>query len=268
MKRTKHLLIPDTQIKPGVCLNHLNALGNYLVDQQPDVIVQIGDFADMHSLSSYDNGKLAGEGARYHEDLKAVRRGMEVLLRPLWVYNTSRRKSKRGKYNPRMVLTMGNHEHRIERHVNSYPVLSGHLSTRDLGYSDYGWEVYDFLEVVEIDGIAYSHFFPRNASGQIVQTRRGAPNARVQVQREQQSSTSGHLQGLSFHVQQLRNRRHYGLMAGSFYMHEEDYLGPQGTAYWRGVVVKHEVHDGNYDPMFVSIDYLLNKWWDGKDYYA
>lgn len=265
---TRHLVIPDTQIRPGVCVNHLNALGNYILDQKPDTIVMLGDWADMHSLSTYDAGKKAGEGARYEDDIDASQRAMAVLLEPLEKYNIRQRSTKHRQYNPRRILTLGNHENRINRHVNAYPVLEGRLSTGDLAFGRWGWEVHDFLEVVEVDGIAYSHYFPRNANGQIVQTKRGAPNARVQVQREQQSCTSGHLQGLSFHVQQLRERRHYGLIAGSFYMHEEEYLGPQGTAYWRGVVIKNEVNDGNYDPMFVSMEYLLDKWWDGTDRYV
>ena len=264
----KHLVIPDTQVLPGVSLNHLNALGNYIVDKKPDVVVQIGDFADMHSLSSYDVGRKAGEGARYERDIAAATTAMMVLMDPLYDYNKDRAKHKKKQYTPDQILTLGNHENRINKHTNNYPVLHGRLGTEDLAYADWGWDVYDFLEVVERDGIAYSHFFPRNANGQIVQTYRGAPNARVQVQREQQSCTSGHLQGLSYHIQQLRDRRHQGLIAGSFYLHEEDYLSPQGTAYWRGVIMKHEVDDGNYDPMFVSIKYLLDNYWDGKEYKA
>lgn len=265
---TTHLLIPDTQVRPGVCINHLNALGHYIVHKQPDVIVQIGDFADMHSLSTYDQGRKAGEGARYREDIDAAQRAMEVLFEPINQYNARKRRNKEKLYRPRMVLTLGNHENRINRHANQYPSLSEWLSPGDLDYERFGWEVYPFLAVVNIEGILYAHYFPRNANGNIVQTTRGAPNARVQVQREQCSSTSGHLQGLSFHVQQLLNRRVYGLIAGSFYMHEEDYLSPQGTAYWRGIVYKHEVENGNYDPMFVSIDYLLKNYWDGNEYTA
>lgn len=262
----RHLYIPDTQIKPGVSLNHLNALGNYIVDKKPEVIIQAGDWADMHSLSSYDQGRLSGEGARYDDDIRAAQQGMDVLFGPIRSYNERRKKNRKKRYNPRLVLTLGNHENRIARHVNSYPVLSGTLSVDNLGYEDYGWDVYPFLEAVEIDGILYSHYFPRGPSGRIVQTYRGAPSAAAQVQREGQSCTSGHIQGLGFHIQQRGNRRDYGLQAGSFYLHEEDYLGLQGTAYWRGVVMKNEVHDGMYDPMFLSISYLMKRYWDGNEY--
>ena len=163
---------------------------------------------------------------------------------------------------------MGNHENRINRHVNNYPVLDGRLSTEDLPYKEWGWNVHDFLDVIELDGIAYCHYFPRNASGRIVQTHRGSPSARVQVQREGKSSTSGHLQGLDIHFQQRSDHVATGLIAGSFYMHEEDYLSPQGTAYKRGIMVKHEVVDGGYDPMWVSLQFLLDNYWDGNDTYA
>ena len=265
----KHLIIPDTQIRPGVCINHLVALGRYIVKKKPEVIVQLGDFADMHSLSTYDTGTMRAEGARLVEDIAAAKQAMKALLSPLWDYNLKRQLHKKALYKPRLILTLGNHEQRIERHVNANPNLAGFLSYSSLGYSDFGWEVYNFLEVVEVDGILYSHFFPRNATGRIVQSTRGSPNARVQVQREGKSCTSGHLQGLDVHIQQRSNRRDYGLIAGSFYMHEEDYLTPQGTAYWRGVVMKNEVDDGEYDPMFISLNYLLRTYGkDGIDYYA
>jgi len=255
-----HLVIPDTQIRPGVPLDHLAALSNYIVHVRPDVIVQVGDFADMHSLSTYDQGRKAGEGARYEDDIQAGKLGMRTLMYGIEEHNNRARRQKLRQYKPIQILTLGNHEHRINKHVNQYPILSGRLSTDDLGYRDWGWEVHDFLEVVELDGILYSHFFPRNAQGRVVQGFRGSPSAALQVRREMQSCTSGHLQGLDFAIHQTGTRRFYGLIAGSFYMHDEDYLTPQGTAYWRGVIVKHQVKDGEYDPMFVSMDYLLKKW--------
>ena len=257
---TTHLVIPDTQIRPGVPLDHLAALSNYIIHKKPDVLVQLGDFADMHSLSTYDSGRKAGEGARYEDDLDAARLGMDTLMYSIIEYNNRARKLKTRQYRPTQILVLGNHENRINKHVNNYPILSGRLSTDDLGYRNYGWDVFDFLDVAEVGGILYSHFFPRNAAGRVVQSYRGSPSASLQVRREMQSCTSGHLQGLDFAIHQTGVRRYYGIIAGSFYMHDEDYLTPQGTAYWRGVIYKHEVKDGEYDPMFVSIKYLLENW--------
>ena len=68
----KHLIIPDTQVKPDVDLSYLEWIGQYIVEKKPDVLIQIGDFADMPSLSSYDIGKKSFEGRRYKDDIKAA----------------------------------------------------------------------------------------------------------------------------------------------------------------------------------------------------
>ena len=79
----KHMVIPDCQIKPGHSVQYLKWIGQYIVDKQPDVIVCIGDFADMPSLSSYDTGKKAFEGRTYKADIKAVHKAMDALTAPL-----------------------------------------------------------------------------------------------------------------------------------------------------------------------------------------
>lgn len=79
----KHMVIPDTQVKPGVPMNHLTAAGNYIVRKRPDVIIHIGDHWDMASLSSYDRGKKAMEGRRVLADIQAGKDAMDLLLAPL-----------------------------------------------------------------------------------------------------------------------------------------------------------------------------------------
>ena len=238
MNYNTHLIIPDTQIRPDDDLSFLLWIGKYIVHKQPDVVVCLGDFADMHSLSSYDHGKKAGEGARYQLDINAAKNGMAHLLRPMVAYNRQQARNKKAQYKPRMVLTLGNHENRINRYVNDYPQLADYLSTDNLGYQDYGWEVYPFLETVEIDGITYSHFFPRGPNGRVMQTHRGSPSARAQVQRNGGSCTAGHLQGIDFSILNTGYGMRYGLIAGSCYLHDEDYLSPQETEYWRGIIMK------------------------------
>ena len=75
----KHLIIPDTQVKRDVDLSYLEWIGKYIVDKKPDVIVQIGDFADMPSLSSYDVGKKSFEGRRYKDDIEAAEKRLLVI---------------------------------------------------------------------------------------------------------------------------------------------------------------------------------------------
>ena len=161
----KHIFIPDNQVKPGSPTDHLGWIGRYIVQEQPDVIVQIGDFADMESLSSYDKGKLAGEGARVTDDIEACITAWDVLNAPIEEYNAKKRRHKEKQYKPEKHITLGNHEYRINRHVEANPELYGFLSTDNLELDRFGWEVHDFLDVVEIDGVHYSHYFVNLMSG-------------------------------------------------------------------------------------------------------
>ena len=51
------LVIPDGHAEPGINNDRWAALGEYILTYRPDVIVNLGDMADMPSLSSYDTRK-------------------------------------------------------------------------------------------------------------------------------------------------------------------------------------------------------------------
>lgn len=250
-----HFVLPDVQAKPGLDFGFLTAIGNYLVEKKPDVIVNIGDFADMESLSSWDFGKKSFEGRRYKKDIEAAHEAMKALLTPIWDFNARAKKNKEKQYKPRMVLTLGNHEQRIERAVNDDSKLEGVLSIKDLRYEEFGWEVHGFTEVVVIDGVAYSHYFTTGVAG------RPATTASALLSKKHQSCIAGHQQG-----RQIASAfRADGtpitcIIAGSCYEHEESYMGPQGNKHWRGVVVLHEVNNGSFDEMFVSLGWLKEKY--------
>lgn len=44
------------------------------------------------------------------------------------------------------------------------------------------------------------------------------------------------------------------------YTHQEGYLGPQGNKHWHGVIMLHNVEDGEFDPMYVPLHYLQSKY--------
>lgn len=209
----------------------------------------------MPSLSSYDVGKKSFEGRRYNLDVQAAREGMQALLEPIHTYNASQRRKQKAQYKPRMVMTLGNHENRINRAVNDDPKLDGMLSTDDLGYAEYGWEVYPFLEVVIIDNIAYSHYFVTGVAG------RAAGTAAAQLRKCNMSCVAGHQQGRQIATATKADGTTItSIIAGSAYEHNEDYLGPQGNKHWRGVIMLHQVKYGAFDECFVSLDYLKGKY--------
>lgn len=257
LKGRIHLVIGDTQVKPGVPTDHLGWIGRYIVDQfagQDLAVIHLGDHWDMPSLSSYDKGKKAFEGRRYKADIKAGNDAFCILNGPLERYN--QHLPEHLQWWPELVLLGGNHDHgRILRAVNDSPEFEGVLSLADL---DPGprWEMHDFLKPVWLDGIAYCHYFYHPNTGRPY----SGENLYPRLKTIGHSFTMGHQQTFSYAHRAVGNVRHHGLVLGTSYLHDEDYLGPQGNNYWRGVVVKHQVEDGMYDPMFVSFDYLCRKY--------
>jgi len=243
-----HLVIPDTQFGPGRSHSWLKGLGRLIREREPDVIVQLGDWYDMSSLSSYDRGRRASENRRVWKDIKAGNEACWFLEDLIWPSKIKR------KYKPRMVFLLGNHEQRIERYLEDHAELEGVLSYQNLVMAS--WETHGFLKPVTIDGITYSHYFCRSGNGRVVQSKNGAPDARAMVQREQRSCTAGHLQGFSYYEHYTSNGRHQGLIAGSCYTHDENYLTPQGTKYWRGVIWKNIRKPGEYDFERIGIEKL------------
>lgn len=252
---SKILYIPDTQVKPGHSTDYLTKIGKYIVEKQPDIVVQGGDFADMASLSSYDQGKKSFEGRRYIDDVEAAHKGMEALLRPLQDFNAHAAKHHKQRYRPRLVLTLGNHENRINVAVNNDAKLDGVLSVDDLQYEEYGWEVYPYQDVVVIDGVAFSHNFPHDRSKTTIGT------AQALVNKRHMSCVAGHSQGYQAHTAyRADGKRLTGIIAGSCYEHNEDYMSQMQNRHWRGLVVLHEVDDGEFDVMPVSLNYINKKY--------
>lgn len=65
----RHLIIPDAQIKPGQNLDHIDWAAQAIVEYRPDVIVVIGDWWDMSSLSTHEApGSKEAEGRRVKPD--------------------------------------------------------------------------------------------------------------------------------------------------------------------------------------------------------
>ena len=215
----------------------------------------MGDFADMPSLSSYDVGKKSFEGRRYSSDVQATREAMAALLGPIIAYNKQQQKNGKKQYKPEKILTLGNHEHRINRAVNDDPKLDGVLSIDDLQYAEAGWQVHPFLDVVVVDGVAYSHYFTSGIAGRPVST------ANALLSKKHMSCIQGHQQGKQIATGHRADGTELTcVIAGSCYEHDEDYLGPQGNKHWRGLLVLHEVDNGSFDLMTVTLKYLKEKY--------
>jgi hypothetical protein len=252
-----HFVIPDCQVKPGVPIDHIGWIGEYLVERKPSTVICLGDFADMESLSLYDVGKLSGEGKRYEDDIVCANDAFDLLCSPMERYLESRRKWRKPIVGfDELHFLDGNHEHRITRAVDDDPKYAGKVGLSDLRYEDHGWTRHGFLEPVELDGVWYSHFWANPMSGRPYG---GAAAGRLKTIGH--SFVMGHQQTLDYAIRFLANgQQQFGLVVGACYLHDEDYKGPQGNAHWRGVVVLHQVEAGAADAMFVSLDFLCRKY--------
>lgn len=248
-------MMPDAQVKGSVNTDHLEAFGHYCAAKKPDVIVCIGDFADMPSLSQWDKvGSLKVENSRYADDIASAKAAMTRFMKPI------KQAMKKSKWKPRFVMTLGNHEDRISRAIDDNPRhFEGVIGLKDLCYEDWGWEVYPFLQMTEIAGIQFCHYFVNPTSlkknvigGQIELKLKNLGFSFVMG--HQQLYQAGHLfRSDGTHIQ--------GLVHGAFYSHNEGYMGIQGNAsHCRGAVMLNDAKDGNYDIMPLSLDYLLREW--------
>jgi hypothetical protein len=252
---TRHMVIPDTQVKPNTPLDHFSWAGEYAVEMRPDVIVHIGDHWDMESLSSYDKGKGTMEGKRYLKDIQAGNLAMDMFMEPIAKLQASQRRNKKKVWEPRLIFTLGNHENRIDRVVEEDAWLEAQITTDDFCLEDWGWEVHPFLSPVVVDGVAYCHYFTSGVMG------RPCASARLMLNKKHMSTVMGHVQDRDIAwARRADGKQMTGLFAGIFYQHNEAYLNTQTNQSWRGIWIFNEVEDGSFDELPVSLRYLEKRY--------
>lgn len=252
---TTHIVIPDVQLKPGVPTEHLEWISKFIIAKKPDVLVIIGDWADMPSLSSYDKGKKSFEGRTYKADILAANDGLQKLMAPIEAEQERLLRGKRGAWKLRKIVTLGNHENRINRMIELHRELEGTYSTDDIFFKQWGFEVYPFLQPVTVDGVCYCHYFISGQKGQ------PTSSARALIINHHMSCFAGHNQVKDIaYAKRPDGSRLTCIIAGAAYLHHEDYLGAQGNNHWRGIFRLHEVNNGSFDEMPVSLDFLRERY--------
>jgi hypothetical protein len=248
-KDVRHLVLPDCQVRPGVPIDHLRWAGLYAADKHVDRIICLGDFWDMASLSSYDKGKRGFEGRRYKKDVEAGNAAMALFMEPVLA-----EMKRTPRWRPTFTFTLGNHEERIWRAVESEPQLEGLMSYSDLALD--GWHVEDYLEVIELDGVCYSHFFVSGVMG------RPVSSAKALVTKRHRSCVMGHVQKAEIDVQYTATgERLTGIFAGCYNQHDELYLGPQvNKTTWKGVWILYNVRGGEFTFNNIPLTFLKGRY--------
>ena len=248
----RHMVIPDCQVKPGVNTDHLVWAARAAVKYLPDVIVNIGDFWDLPSLSTHNApGSMEAEGARVLADIQAGNAAFERFVGPIRAEQERRLRNRDRHWNPRCEFLFGNHENRLSRAVDKDPKFES-LLTLDAMKTP-GFNRNDFLRIVNIDGIKYCHFFPNPLSGRPIGGT--IPNRLNHIGG---SFVQGHQQGFQYGCKQYPDKVAHGLVCGRFYAHQERYRpGDVQDCEWNGIVFLNEVrNNGDFDLMPLSFNYL------------
>jgi hypothetical protein len=244
---SRHFVIPDRQAKKGVPLDHNKWLGQAIAEYRPDVLIDLGDNADFPSVSTHSAvGSMDKEGQRLIHDIEVAKEADRIMFEHM------------GKFRPkRMIRLRGNHEHRLTRYIESNPVLEGIVGLHLLGDDD--WEIVPFFNGspgrIEIDGIHYAHYFagvnngkPLGGTAANMLNHIGAPYVQ------------GHRQGYDIGTKQFATGKVIrGIVAGSFYLHDEGFKG-QANTHDRCCVVLNEVEGGRFSEMPLTMTYLCKKY--------
>ena len=248
-----HLVIPDTHAHYQHNNERASWLGDLICDLRPDLVIHLGDSADLPSLASYDKGTRASVGRTYRSDIDAHLDFMDRLFSPV-------RKLK--KKLPHRVFLEGNHEHRIERALDSNPELTGTISFNDLSLDRYFDETVRYdggtPGVYEADGVYYAHYFVSGLMGRPIS---GEHHAASLVRAQLASSTQGHSHLCDYSVRtRADGRKIQGLVAGCYQDYDAPWAGKSNQLWWKGVIIKRNVEGGTYDPEFVSLEALRREY--------
>lgn len=242
--------LTDAQVMPGVRMEHLGWYGQYVAEKKPDVILCIGDFGDFPSLSHFGRGTRDFADHRYMKDLAAFHEGMQLFVAPIEAAMKAD-----PTWKPWREFLDGNHESHIERATQEDARLEGLMSHDDLCLEEYGWRVHPFLQPIEIGGVAFCHYFPSGIMG------RPITSAQAILRKLHMSAFAGHQQGRDIAYGRRADGKHMtAIISGSFYQHDYKYLSPFTNAHWRGTYFLHEVKDGEFDEMALSIDFLRRRY--------
>ena len=253
---TTHLIIGDAHAAPNQNLHRFTLLGRMVRDIRPDVVISIGDWADMPSLSSYHKGKRSFEGRRYSADIASANEALRLYHRELADHN---RAFPSDQVNPRHVYCEGNHEWRIARACEDSPGLDV-IDLSDIEFEKRGWEVFRFLDHANIDGINYCHYFTSQNTSRAIS---GVNAARNLLMKKHVTCVVGHSHLLNHYSTIAGDKRIHGLVVGWYCDAYKEYAKQSNPGWWNGICVLRNVKDGDFDLETWSYE-RIKRTWDKK----
>lgn len=240
--------------EPEVSNERFDWLGKLLYDVRPEYVVDLGDGADLRSLNSFDTSKPnAIVSQSYERDIDCYLDAQERIRWPI----------KKGKVKrPRFYGLEGNHEHRIKKAIEANPRMEGnrfglsfkHLET-DRWFDEYHEYEYGAPAIKEYDGVHYAHYI---SSGNYGTAMSGEHHGYNLLKKKMASCTVGHSHKRNIYFRD--DAKAIGLVAGCFKGDKESWAGQANEEWWGGVIIKHHLEDGYYEPQFVSLEALRKEY--------
>jgi hypothetical protein len=234
------LCIGDAHVRADDDFHRFYWLGRLIRDLRPDRVVSVGDFADMHSLSSYDRKRRSAEGARYKDDVDATNHAIDIMHREA---GPALEQAERD-------IGLGNHEARVETFVNDNGELYGAIGYDDFDWLRRGWRRHGFLEPFDVEGFLVSHYLKKPGAPTVMA---GVNHARSMLMEWHRSVMVGHS-----HLRQhamapvlvphgAPARRIHALVLGCYEEVTPKYAMQSAAKWDRGLTVLRGVRDGDFD---------------------
>ena len=250
------IILPDQHAHPDFNNKRADYAAQLIIDVKPDIVVNLGDAADMASLSTYDKGKRDFHGRSYRRDIDAHLDFQERLWGPV---------KARKKKMPYTVVLEGNHEHRIERALDLSPELVGTIGFKDYDFDSYYDTVvrYDGATpgVIDIEGILFAHYFITGVSGRPIG---GERPAHMLLDKTGTSCVAGHLHTFDYATRtNINGTVRNGLICGVYQDYDAPWAGAINHLWRAGIAILRNVENGDYDLQWVSLKALKEEY-EGK----
>lgn len=247
MKRC--LVLPDQHAHPKYNNDRAEWVGKLIRDVKPDIVVNMGDGADMPSLCSYDKGKKDFQGRTYKADIDAH---LDFQDR---IWSTVRKGKKKL---PRRVYLIGNHEQRIARAIDIQPELEGTISYDDLELNEWYDTVVPYSGStpgsIILDGVCFAHYMVSGTMGRPIS---GEHHAYSLLSKTHQSCVVAHSHLFDYCVRTRGDgRKILGLVAGCYQDYDSGFAGGANLYWDRGLFLLNDLEDGTYNLQAISLETL------------
>ena len=221
-----HLILPDPHIRCNQNLDRMKWAAELILDVKPSHVICMGDFFDFESL----HGKTKPDYGTVNAEVEVGMQAQDIFFSVL---------KKRKRKFPKLWMLIGNHDYRVYK--------TTWVEVDDI--FDDKWELVPYVDTtpgrIIIDNIVYSHYAISGLMNRALAT---PPLGQSLLSSQHTSYTVGHSHSLSYATDVTADgRRIHGLSCGCYTEDEPEWAGLSSSLWWRGVVIKDNIDNGDYD---------------------